>query len=193
MGLATAGSGAEERVPCMRKVLKILHTVAAAGLIGGLGGYMILLVAAPQDTPAAYADLRQSIAALGNWLLLPSLAVALVSGLFSMAAHRPFLDRGWTWLKALTGILMFKGVLTIIGAHADYAAALSRRIAEGEPAAELLERALAYEWYTLIAVMALSVGNVVLGVWRPRLSGRRGTRPAAGAVAREAERARHAA
>lgn len=160
----------------MRKTLKILHSIASCGLIGGLGCYMILLVVAPQETPAAYADLRQSIAAISNYLLLPSLALALVSGLLSMAVHTPFLDKRWAWLKAALGILMFKGVLTIIGAKADQAAALSRRIAEGEPAAPLLDAAIAHEWSTLLVIMALSVANVVLGVWRPRLGRRVETR-----------------
>ena len=78
----------------LRKVLKILHTLAAAGLIGGLGSYMILLVFAPQETPAAYADLRQSIALVSDYVLIPSLAVALVSGLLAMAFHTPFMDKG---------------------------------------------------------------------------------------------------
>jgi len=152
-----------------RKSLKILHTLATAGIIGGLLAYMILLVAAPQDTPTAYAELRTSIAALSNYLLLPSLAVVLISGLLAMIAHKPYLDRGWVWLKAISGILMFKGVLTIVGAKADYAASVATRIANGEDATALLNRALAYEWGTLIVVLALSVANVVLGVWRPRL------------------------
>ena len=50
----------------MRKTLKILHTIAGGGLVGGLACYMLLLLAAPQDTPAAYADLRQSITLLGR-------------------------------------------------------------------------------------------------------------------------------
>lgn len=154
----------------MRKVSKCLHTIAACGLIGGLGCYMVLLTLAPQDSPAAYADLRSSLAGISNYLLLPSLAVALVSGLLSMAVHKPFLDKGWAWIKAALGILMFKGVLTIIGAKANHAEAIARRLADGEPVAELLSRALAYEWYALWAIMALSVANVVLGIWRPRLS-----------------------
>ncbi len=153
----------------MRKLLKILHTLAACGLIGGLLCYMILLLAAPQDTPAAYADLRWSIAALSYYVLLPSLAVALVSGLLSMVVHRPFQDQRWALFKAGLGILMFKGVLTIVGAKADGAAALSAEIAQGRAAAEALDAALAYEWHALATVMALSVANIVLGVWRPRL------------------------
>ncbi|MDN2565962.1 DUF2269 family protein [Aquibium sp. A9E412] len=163
----------------MRKLLKCLHTLAACGLIGGLAVYMLLLALAPQETPAAYAQLRQAIAAVSNYLLMPSLAVALVSGLLSMAVHTPFLDKRWVWLKAAMGILMFKGVLTIVGAKADYAAALSRRIAEGTAAPDALAAALAHEWATLWVVMALSVANVVLGVWRPGLARRQGGRSAA--------------
>ena len=152
----------------MRQVFKILHTLAACGLIGGLGCHMILLVTAPQDTPAAYADLRQSIAAISNYVLLPSLAIALVSGLLSMIVHPSFLDKGWALIKAGMGILMFKGVLTIVGAKADHAAAASRKIANGEPMAEVLNAAVAHEWHALGVVMALSLANVVLGIWRPR-------------------------
>lgn len=156
----------------MRKTLKILHTVAACGLIGGLAGYMILLFAAPQGTPEAYADLRQSIAAVSNYLLLPSLAIGVMSGLLAMMVHRPFIDMRWVWLKAAMGILMFKGVLTIVGAKADHTAVVSREIANGAVAADVLDGAIVLEWWTLAIVMALSLANVVIGIWRPKLMGR---------------------
>lgn len=153
----------------MRKVLKILHTLASCGLIGGFLCYVVLLVAAPQDTAAGYANLRWSIAVISDYILLPSLAVALVSGVLSMAVHTPFMNQGWAWIKAAMGLLMFKGVLEIIGAKAHYAAAVSERIANGEVAPDVLETALTYEWYALGVILALSIANVVLGVWRPRL------------------------
>lgn len=153
----------------MRKAVKILHSLAAGGLIGGLACYAILLVAAPQETPAAYAGLRRSILVISNYVLFPSLAVALVSGLVSMIVHRPFLDTGWVWIKALLGILMFKGVLTIVSAKAGYAATVADRIARGEAPPEALADLLALEWGTLAAIAAISVANVVLGIWRPKL------------------------
>lgn len=174
----------------MRKLIKILHTVSACGLIGGVGCYMLLLVIGPQGTPEAYADLRRSIAVISDYVLLPSLAVALVSGLLSMVVHQPFLDKGWVWIKAAMGILMFKGVLTIVSAKADHAAAVSQRIAEGTAPADALDSLLVLEWYTLLAVMVLSLANVVLGIWRPKImrsapaaeASRFGMRPAAQAV-----------
>ena len=156
----------------MRKTVKILHTLAACGLIGGLLVYMLLLVEARQDTAEAYADLRWSISQLSDYVLMPSLAVVVVSGLLSMVVHRPYMDKRWAWVKAASGILMFKGVLTIVGAKANYAAGVAEQIARGEASREALDAALAYEWFALGAILALSIANVVLGVWRPRLKRR---------------------
>jgi hypothetical protein len=151
-----------------KMTLKIFHTLAAAGLIGGLGAYMLMLVFAPQETPADYADLRETIKAISDYLLLPSLALALVTGLLAMVVHHPFQDRGWVWIKAASGILMFKGVLTIVSAKAAHAADMARRIAEGTAPPDALDQLIGLEWGTLWAVMAISVANVVLGVWRPK-------------------------
>lgn len=152
-----------------RQIVKILHTIAAGGLIGGLACHMFLLAAAPQETPAAYADLRALIAALSNYILMPSLGLALVSGLLSMVVHTPFLDKGWVWLKALMGILMFKGVLLLVVAEANSAATAARTVANGEEATSLFTSTLYAEWAAIGVVMALSIANVVFGVWRPRL------------------------
>jgi uncharacterized membrane protein len=154
--------------PTIRKTSKALHSIASAGLIGGLGCHMILLAAATPDTPEAYADLRTSIALISNYVLLPSLALGLVTGLFSMAIHTPFLQKGWVLVKALLGILMFKGVLTVVVAKSDYVSVLSTRIANGEPVERALQKALAGEWGALWVVFALSVINVVLAIWRPQ-------------------------
>ncbi|MEL7029329.1 MAG: DUF2269 family protein [Pseudomonadota bacterium] len=153
----------------MRKIVKIIHTLAACGLIGGLGCYMIVLVSAPQDTLEDYADLRQTIAALSNLVLLPSLGAALISGLISMVVHRPFIDMGWVWIKALLGILTFEGVLAIIGAKAGQAAKVSAKIVDGELPPEAIDRLVATEWLSLWVIAAISVAQVVLGIWRPRL------------------------
>lgn len=155
----------------MRKALKILHTLATCGLIGGIVAYGVILLNEPRDA-AAYADLRGHVAAISNRILLPSLALALVSGLLAIAVHRPFQSPRWVWVKAALGILMFKSVLTVVGAKADYGARVAAEIAAGTAAPDALDRALAYEWWALGSVLALSVANVVLGVWRPSLKRR---------------------
>jgi Predicted integral membrane protein (DUF2269) len=156
----------------MRKALKFFHTLASCGLIGALLGYMIVLVYAPQDTARAYAEARHTIGALCNYLLLPSLAVALVTGLFSMAVHRPFQDQRWAWFKAVLGLSMFEATLGLIESKANTAAAVSAKIAAGEAEPGALAGALASEWTTLGVILALSTAHIVLGVWRPRLAKR---------------------
>lgn len=151
-----------------RQLTKILHTLAAAGLVGGLGVYMVLLVTAPEMNPAAYADFRGTLKVISNFVIMPSMAIALVSGLLSMIIHQPFQEKGWVWIKAATGILMFKGVTTIDSAKADYGAALAQRIEEGTASPDAFDSLLQLEWWTLVAVMGVAVANFVLGVWRPK-------------------------
>lgn len=138
----------------MRKALKFLHTAASAGIVGALLGYIVILAYTPQGTPVAYADMRATISALCDYLLLPSLAVALVTGLLSMAAHQPFQEMRWVWVKALLGLLMFEATLAIINAKATTAAALSKKIAAGEAETGALQAALSTEWHSLGALIA---------------------------------------
>lgn len=156
----------------MRKAVKILHTVASCGLIGALAGYMIVLTFGPIDTAADYAAARHVISALCTYLLLPSLAVALISGLLSMVVHRPFQEMRWVWLKALLGISMFEATLGIVQSKANTAASIADKIVAGDATADALARAIAYEWTALLVILTLSFANIVIGVWRPRLDWR---------------------
>lgn len=157
----------------MRKALKFLHTLASCGIIGALLAYGVLLLKAPQDTALKYADLRITIDALCQYVLLPSLGIALVSGLLSMAVHKPFQEKRWVWIKALLGLSMFEGTLAIINSKANYAAKLAAKIAAGEAEPGALASALSTEWSSIALIMALSIANIVLGVWRPSLARRR--------------------
>ena len=153
----------------MRKGLKFLHTVAACGLLGALLGYAVILRHGVQGTPRAYADMRASIDALCTYLLLPSLAVVLVSGLLAMAAHRPFLETRWAWLKAFLGIATFEGTLVIIHGRARTAAGIAEEIAAGKVEPSALAGVVASEWGGLAVIGAIAMANVAIGVWRPRL------------------------
>jgi Predicted integral membrane protein (DUF2269) len=160
----------------MRRTLKFFHTLASCGLIGALLGYMIVLTKAPQATPGSYAEMRQIIGLLCDYLLLPSLGIALVTGLLSMAVHRPFQEMRWVWFKALLGLSMFESTLAIIQSKANYAAKISAKIAAGEADTGALTAALHTEWLSLGAIMTLSIANIVLGVWRPPLAKRQTSR-----------------
>lgn len=156
----------------MRKTLKFFHTLASAGLTGALFAYMVVLLYAPQDNASTYADVRTTIAALSNYVLLPSLFIALVTGLLSMAVHTPFQEQRWVWVKALLGLSTFEATLAIIQSKANYAASVSAEIAAGADKGGALKSALSTEWSSLAAITALAIANIVLGVWRPRLARR---------------------
>lgn len=160
----------------MRRALKFLHTLASCGLIGSLLGYLLVLAVAPQETARAYAETRQVLAALANYLLLPSLALALVSGLLAMAVHKPFLDLRWVWAKAVLGLSLFEATLAVVQAKASSAAEAAARLAGGEGDAALLAEIIANERPTLFAILALSVAQIVLGIWRPGLGAARANR-----------------
>ncbi len=164
-----------------RRALKVLHLLASAGLTGALVVYMILLAGAPSDSLEGYALVRRNIEAVSGWLLVPSLMLALVSGLFAMAAHSPFQSGAWVWIKAALGLPMFEGTLLTIDATAQRAAALSARAVAGEVDAALVADAVAREWNALWMILALAVAQTVLGVWRPRRFSRRGNRQRGGA------------
>jgi len=150
--------------------MKFLHSLGACGMIGALAGWVILLMFAPQDTPQAYANLRHSISMIANYLLFPSMAFTLVSGVMAIAVHHPFHDLKWVWIKAASGIVVFEGTLSLIGAKADRATALAQKMLEGETSMATIEKALASEWSHLWVILVLSIANVLIGVWRPSFS-----------------------
>lgn len=159
----------------MRKALKILHSLASCGLIGALLAYGLILLRASQDSAAQFADMRRLISAVCDYLLVPSLGVALVTGLVAMIVHRPFQEMRWVWLKAVLGLALFESTLAITQAKAGYAATFAQKIADGAPdladARAGLAEALSSEWTALSAITALCVAQVVVGVWRPSLKG----------------------
>ncbi len=156
-----------------RRILKILHELGAIGLTGALASHMILLATAPDDSLADYAIVRRNIEAISGWLLVPSLAIALVSGLLAMAVSSPFQNAGWVWAKAILGLPMLEGTLATIDSTAQHAAALSAQAAAGDADPALLSEMLAREWQALWIIMALAIAQTVLGVWRPRRRRRR--------------------
>ncbi|RYF62597.1 MAG: hypothetical protein EOO22_27415 [Comamonadaceae bacterium] len=109
--------------------------------------------------------MRQAFATIAQFVLVPSMAIVVVSGLVALAATRAYTDAVWAWVKALLGVSVFGATLMVVGAsgkNAELAAAAS------DPA--LLDALLRSERNTLWMLMALCVVNVVLAVWRPRLT-----------------------
>lgn len=154
--------------------MKFLHTLGAVGLAGGLAAYMMVLSMAPEYTELlAYANLREGLAFVSKWLLVPAMMVVLVSGLLSMAVHHPFQNAPWVWVKALSGILIFEATLASIDAPSQGAMRVAMQALEGEITPQDVARLVRDEWGAWWMILALSVANVLLAIWRPRFGLRR--------------------
>ncbi len=153
----------------LRKSLKTLHEIGAIGTMGAFAASIVLLAAAPTDSPVAFAAVMQGIAALSKWLMVPSLAIVLISGMLAIAASEAYKNAAWAWMKALLGIGTFEGTLITIGASARRAAELSALAASGRGDAAQLAQVLHTEWGGLWILTVLALANILLAVWRPRL------------------------
>jgi hypothetical protein len=174
----------------VRRLLKFLHTMGAAGLLGAMASLVVLLSLAPAPASlSGYAAIRGAMGAVATWIFLPALALTLMSGLLAMAVNRAFLNAGWAWLKLATGVLMFEGGLVYVQGPMKREAEQSARALAGlvDPAA--LAVALDGERGTLWVLLAVATANVVLGIWRPRILRLPGTEtPPRGAAADERPR-----
>jgi hypothetical protein len=155
----------------MGRILKTLHEVGAAGVMGALASILVVVATArqPGQSLIACAALRLGIAAISKWLLVPSLALVVISGLLAIAANRAYAAAGWAWVKALLGIGMFEGTLLTVAGSARRAAELSALAATGAADPAQLAQVLRTEWGGLWLLLALSLANILLAVWRPRL------------------------
>lgn len=154
----------------MRRLLKFLHTMGSAGLLGALASLVVLLGLSP--APGAlpgYAAMRGAMGGVATWVFLPSLALTLLTGLLAMAVNRAYVGAGWAWLKLATGVLMFEGGLVYIQGPMRQEAEQSARALAGRVDPATLATALPGERGTLWVLLAVATANVVLGIWRPRI------------------------
>ena len=155
----------------LRRLLKFLHTMGAIGLMGAMASLLILLQMAPPPTSLTeYALFRAAMGSIATWIFFPSLGLTLIAGLLAIAYNNAYINAGWAWAKAATGILIFEsgfvGVLGPMQQEAERsAAALAGKADPGQ-----LALSLAAEQNTLWILLAVATANVVLGIWRPRFS-----------------------
>ncbi len=148
--------------------------MGAIGLMGSMAALIVLLRLAPPPTSLAeYALMRGAMGQIATWIFFPSLALTLIAGLAAIAVTRAFHNAGWAWAKAATGILIFEGGFARVLGPMQQEAAQSARALAGQADASTLGLSLAAEQGTLWVLLAVATANVVLGVWRPRLSRRR--------------------
>ena len=149
----------------MRRLVKLLHTIGAAGLMGAAAALIVVLISAPASfTAGEYGPVLTAVAKIAAWIIGPSMVLTVVSGLLSMAVHPPFRDAGWAWVKTATGLLILQATAHLLGA-------LDEATKEGAGDSDLASaaRLLEGEVNTLWVLLGVSAANVALGIWRPRL------------------------
>jgi hypothetical protein len=137
--------------------------------MGSIASLLVLMSFSPPSTsPAGYALMRGAIAAIAKWVFFPSFALTLIAGMMAIAVNRAFHDAGWAWVKLATGTLVFAGCFQVLGSMQEEAArsmvALAGKLDPEPITAPFGERS------ALWVLLAVSTANVVLGVWRPRLT-----------------------
>ncbi|MCU0927486.1 MAG: hypothetical protein MUF44_16250 [Hydrogenophaga sp.] len=144
---------------------KTLHDVASITFGGALAACLVINQVASRESAAEFAAARQALTVIAQYLLVPSMGVVVLSGLLALAATRAYMNAGWAWLKALLGLAVFEATLVVVGSKDKQAA-----IVAAFPDPDLLDTLLRSERNTLWLLVVLCIINVVLAVWRPRLS-----------------------
>jgi hypothetical protein len=145
--------------------------MGAIGLIGAMACLLVMASRLPPPTSLAdYALMRGAMGAVSTWIFMPSLGLTLVAGLLSIAANPAFHNAGWAWAKLATGVLVFEGGLVNIQGRMQEEAERSASALAGQLDPATLAGSLVAERNTLWIIMVVATANVVLAIWRPRLT-----------------------
>ena len=155
----------------MRRLMKFLHTMGAIGLMGAMVCLVVLLVFTPAPTSLPqYALMRAAMGGIATWIFMPSLALTLIAGLLAIGVNRAYHNAGWAWAKLASGIIAFEWGFTAVLGPMQEQAELSARALAGEVDVATLSASLSSERNSLWVLLAVATANVVLGIWRPRLT-----------------------
>jgi len=155
----------------MRRSIKFLHTMGAIGLMGAMACLLVLLSFTPAPASLSeYALMRAAMGGIATWIFLPSLGLTLIAGLLAMGINRAYHNAGWAWVKLFSGLLVFVWGLAAIQGPMQQEAELSARAVAHEVDPATLGASLGAEWNSLWIMLAIATANVILGIWRPRLT-----------------------
>jgi hypothetical protein len=155
----------------MRRLMKFLHTIGAIGLMGAMACLIVLLGFVPDPgLLSEYALITAAMSAIATWVFFPSLALTLIAGLLAIAFNPPYHSAGWAWAKLATGIITFEWGFTAVLGPIQEEAELSARALTGGGDAAAFAKSLTSERTSLWVLLVVAAANVVLGVWRPRLT-----------------------
>lgn len=162
----------------MRRTVKFLHTMGAVGFLGAITALIVLHLSLPDPAELErFASVRVAMGNVAKWVLLPSMATVVCSGLLSMAIVPAYASAGWAWAKLLSGILVLEGTLVYVQAPMQRAGERALAALAGETPSVELGATLQPEWGSFWVIGTVGVLNVALGVWRPRLTWGGGDEP----------------
>jgi hypothetical protein len=158
----------------VKRLLKFLHTIGAIGLMGATASLLVLMSFSPPSTSlAGYALMRGAMATIATWIFFPSFSLTLIAGLLAIAVNPAYHNAGWAWVKLAMGILVFSASLQASGSiHEEAERSASALAGQFDP--DPIVGSLGAERSTLWVLLAVSGANVVLGIWRPRITPARG-------------------
>jgi hypothetical protein len=155
----------------MRRLMKFMHTMGAIGLMGAMACLLVLFSFVPTPSSLSeYALMRGAMGGIATWIFLPSLGLTLIAGLLAIAVNRGYHSAGWAWAKLLSGVLVFEWGFAAIQGPMQQEAELSARAMAHEVDPSTLAASLGAEWKSLWVMLAIATANVILGIWRPRLT-----------------------
>ncbi len=145
--------------------------MGAIGLMGSMASLLVLMrFQPPPSSLAGYALIRGAMAEIATWIFFPSLGLTLIAGLLAIAINRAYQNAGWAWAKLATGILIFEGGLVDALGPIQEEAKRSAAALAGTLDPATLSGSYGAERSTLWVLLAVATANVVLGIWRPRLT-----------------------
>ncbi|MEM6639973.1 MAG: hypothetical protein AAF610_08725 [Pseudomonadota bacterium] len=130
---------------------------------------MLVLASVPEiGATEQYLALREALARIANILIIPSMIIAVTTGLLAMAINYQYQEAPWVWAKALSGVLLFEASLMSIDAPAEQAARFTAEALAGTLEPAKLATLVHDEWVAMWTLLALAGANILLAIWRPR-------------------------
>jgi hypothetical protein len=145
--------------------------MSAIGMMGSMVSLIALMMAAPPPSSlAGYALIHGAMSDIATWIFFPSLALTLIPGMLAIAVNRAFHNTGWAWTKLATGVLIFEGGLVYVEGPIREEATRSAEALAGRLNPATLTGSYGAEQSSMWALLLVATANVVLGVWRPKLT-----------------------
>lgn len=158
-----------------KRTFKFLHIIGTVGYCAGLLALIILHASLPEpEQTERFAMLRIVMGNVAGWILLPSTATVVVTGLLAMALNESFKSAGWVWVKLATGVLVMEGTLVYVQGPMQKAAADAQMALHGEFDFGDIGPTLVSEWNSFWIMLGVATVNIFLGVYRPNFGKRVG-------------------